>query len=253
MAALPDPELTEASGLATSAAHSGVLWTHNDDGDDDGVLFAIDTSGTSVGTLTLSGAEPVDWEAVATTTARGTPELWVGDIGDNTAARDSLTLLITAEPASLTSAMEAGVVERVTFTLSEGAADAEAMLVDPASGRLLLFTRDTDESVVYALTPDDTAARPVATLELDDSLLAGFGAVRAADVAADGSVVLRLSDGVAWFPGNGSAVDALAGSPCSVPVPPEADGEGVAVVGSDLYFIGEGAEPTLWRVTRTAS
>ena len=76
---------------------------------------------------------------------------------------------------------------------------------------------------------------------------------RAAEAAADGSVVLRLSDGVVWLPGNGSAVDALSGSGCSVPNPPETDGEGVAIAGDTLYFVGEGDSPTLWAVTREAS
>lgn len=245
-------QLDEASGLVAGVGDSSVLWTHNDDGD--GVLFGLSRDGTVAGTLSLSGIDPVDWESIAATTARGLPELLVGDIGDNDAVRDSIALLVTAEPSDLDGEQSAGLVERITVTLPDGPVDAEAMVVDPATGRLLLFTRDAEWSVVYAVDWSDggqTAAERVAELDLDAPPFESLGAIRAADVGADGSVVLRLSDGAVWFPGNGSVLDALNGTGCSIPTPDEADGEGVAFLGSDLYFLGEGSNPTLWQVARS--
>jgi hypothetical protein len=227
------------------------LWTHNDDGGDDGVLFAVSTNGSVVGTLTLSGADPVDWEAVAITSVRGSPELLVGDIGDNDAVRESIAVLVTAEPDEMSGDQDAGIFERVSITLPDGPMDAEAMLVDPSSGRLLLFTRAADRAVVYAVDWMDggqVTAERVAELDLNSGPFDGLGAIRAADVTTDGAVVLRFTDGVAWFPGSGSALEALNGSACSVVAPAEADGEGVATAGADLYFLGEGNAPTLWKV-----
>ncbi len=243
--------LDEASGLVASARRSDLLWTHNDDGDEDGVLFAVSTDGAVVGTLTLRGAGPVDWEAVSTSTVRGSPELLVGDIGDNDAVRESIAVLVTAEPDEMDGAQDAALFERVSITLPDGPMDAEAMLVDPSTGRLLIVTRAADRAVVYAAdwtSGGHVEAERVAELDLNAGLFGGLGAVRAADVTADGAVVLRFTDGVVWFPGSGSALDAVTGRTCAVRAPAEADGEGVATAGSDLYFLGEGAAPTLWKV-----
>ena len=246
--------LDEASGLAASARDAGVLWTHNDDGD--GVLFGLSSEGAVLGTLQLSGVDPVDWESVATSTARGLPEIIVGDIGDNDALRESIALWVTAEPETVSGALQSSLVERVTVTLPDRPMDAEAMVVDPATGRLLLFTRGSDRSLVYAVDwsgGGQTVAEQVTELDLNAPPFDSLGAIRAADVAPDGSVVLRLTRGAVWFPGSGSALDALASAACPVPAPEEADGEGVAMAGTDLYFVGEGIEPTLWVVAGSRS
>lgn len=247
--------LAEASGLVVSPQHAGVLWTHNDDGDADGELYALALDGSVQGTLTLQGASPVDWEAVAVRSTGTTSQLVIGDVGDNDANRDRVAVLMTPEPETLSESMDAAVVERIEFTLPGGAVDVEGMLVDPSTGRLLLFTRAADRTEVFAVDLSEATPEPdrVAFIDLDGSVYAGLGSVRGADVSSDGSVVLRLTDGVVWFPGAGSAVDAIQGSPCLVPSPPEQNGEAVAVVGEDLYFIGEGNRPDLWRVARGVS
>ena len=53
----------EASGLAVSRRVPGRLWTLNDSGQP--VLFALDTRGSVTGQVRLTGADVVDWEAVA--------------------------------------------------------------------------------------------------------------------------------------------------------------------------------------------
>jgi hypothetical protein len=251
VAIIDNTTINEASGLATSSTHGGLLWTHNDDGDEDGVLHAVAVDGTVSGSLTLGGASPVDWESVAASGGN----LFVGDVGDNNAEREEITIFRTPEPAVVEPGGEAGVVERFRFTWPGGPRDAEAMLIDPTDGRLLVLSRDSDRVEVMRLpaldgASDGEAGSLVRTIDLNSGPYAGLGAVRGADAAADGSVVLRLSDGVVWLPGAGSAVDALAGFGCRVPNPPETDGEGVAVSDDTLYFVGEGEAPTLWAITR---
>lgn len=247
------PLLTEASGLASSLLHDAVLWTHNDDGEEDGYLFALSTLGELRSTLTLPGVRPTDWESVSLTDARGQPELVVGDIGDNDGARESVSLLLVAEPDTLDANVSAPIVERVAFSFPDGPVDVEATMVDPATGTILVLTRASDRSDVYSidLTSPDPEPLLEGTIPLNDTALAPLGAVRAAEVAADGSVVLRLSDGAAWFAARESAIESLGGTPCVFAAPPEEDGEGVAVLGDSLYFIGEGDGPTLWRVSRS--
>lgn len=251
VATLALPDLDEASGLTGSTLHAGVLWTHNDDGDD-GVLYAVDTSGTAVGSHVLGRDYQADWESVVATQSG---DLLVGDIGDNDAARDDITILRTREPTELTDGSTADVVEIFRTAWPDGPIDAEAMLVDPSDGSVLVLSRASDRVDVLRL-PDldagDTEARVVHSIDLDSGVLAGLGAVRGAEAQADGSVVLRLSDGTAWFASRGSAAESLRGPACLVPSPPEADGEGITSAGDDLYFIGEGSSPTLWAVRRVA-
>src|SRR5689334_12926657 len=56
-------DVPEASGLTISRRHDGLLWTHNDSGNEP-VLFAIDTSGRARGRVRVS-ARLRDWEDIS--------------------------------------------------------------------------------------------------------------------------------------------------------------------------------------------
>src|SRR3989441_942792 len=58
------PRVRESSGVAVSRAHRGVLWTHNDSGDDT-YVYATDLAGTDRGVVRIRGARAVDWEDIA--------------------------------------------------------------------------------------------------------------------------------------------------------------------------------------------
>ena len=58
------PRVRESSGVAVSRAHRGVLWTHNDSGDD-AYVYATDLAGTDRGVVRIRGARAVDWEDIA--------------------------------------------------------------------------------------------------------------------------------------------------------------------------------------------
>src|SRR5664279_1956476 len=53
------PDITESSGVAASKCQKNVLWTHNDSSDD-AFIFAINTSGDSLGTWKLPNAQNND-------------------------------------------------------------------------------------------------------------------------------------------------------------------------------------------------
>src|SRR2546427_279731 len=81
---LRDPRLFEASGIAVSRAHPGVLWTHNDSGDS-ATVYAITLAGNLLATYRVPGATAVDWEDIALGPC---PEhagrcLFIADTGDN--------------------------------------------------------------------------------------------------------------------------------------------------------------------------
>src|SRR5205809_4863299 len=92
-AAFQSPRLVESSGAAVSRAYPGVLWTHNDSGDQP-YLYATDVRGRDWGRLRVADARAVDWEDIALgpCPARTTPVvsgtcLYIADTGAKRATR----------------------------------------------------------------------------------------------------------------------------------------------------------------------
>jgi hypothetical protein len=134
-----DPAIVESSGLVFT---DGLVVTVNDSGDSARV-FAVDPAdGRTVGVTRWAG-EPVDVEALA---PAGPGEVWVGDIGDNTATRD--TIRVTRVPVGRGERQVEGAAYDLAYP--DGAADAEALLAHPDTGRLLVVTKSVLGGRVYA-------------------------------------------------------------------------------------------------------
>jgi hypothetical protein len=145
---LGDRRITEASGLAASVRHPGVLYTHNDSGDRPRV-FAVGADGRTLAELTLAGASARDWEAIATgRDDAGRPALFVGDIGDNLhGVWPSVSVYRVTEPATLRDATVPAT--RYRFRYADGPRDAEALLVDPRTNRLYVASKEDDGAGLY--------------------------------------------------------------------------------------------------------
>jgi hypothetical protein len=146
--AFRDPAIVESSGLVV---RDGLFLTVNDSGDS-GRVFVVDGSGRTVGTTSWAG-EPTDVEALAP----GPPgEVWVGDTGDNAAARDSVEVL------RLPYGRGARTVEPAAYTLvyPDGPHDAETLLAEPTTGRLFVVSKDVFGGTVYAAPRELSAERP---------------------------------------------------------------------------------------------
>jgi hypothetical protein len=142
--AYDDPRITESSGLAVSTRHDGVVYTHNDSGGRP-ALYAVGPDGVTRAVLTLRGAAARDWEALATG-RDGT--LWVGDIGDNGGWWREIRVYRVHEPAVLRDA-EVGWA-RYRLRYADGARNAEALLVDPRTGRLYVVSKQDSGAGIYA-------------------------------------------------------------------------------------------------------
>jgi hypothetical protein len=138
-------DLDESSGLAVSPGHDGVLWTHNDSGDD-ARIFAVGRDGHAAATIDLADTEARDNEAIQALPppAPGAPGLIIlGDIGDNDAERDGKKrpfLTVLAEPGELRD-QTVQPLAQIELTYPEGPRDAEALLADPRDNRLYVVTK----------------------------------------------------------------------------------------------------------------
>jgi len=142
-----DSRITESSGLARDA-EADAYWTVNDSGDE-GIAYRLSKDGEVTGTLQFRAA-PVDVEAVAMHERR----LYVADIGDNGADRDTITIYYfdDAEVADQSVSYRSW-----EFRYPDGAHDAETLLVND-EGRLLIVTKGAPGAVYAApVSPKRTA------------------------------------------------------------------------------------------------
>lgn len=230
---LTDPTLVESSGLAVSATHRGVLWTHNDGGSVAQVL-AVDRHGSTVATVTLAGIDPYDPEALAPgTDDQGRPALFLGDLGDNRRSRPDVSVFRFREPTRLA---DATVPPRwYRFTYPDGPHDAEALLVD-ADGRIMVATKEIAGAALYQ------APRKLVTEAHGTNVLTRLAGVPAlvTDGAylPDGRFVLRTYTSVYVYDRPGHEV-------ARARLPPQPQGESIAADGDRLLIGSEGAQSTV--------
>ncbi|GAA0698805.1 WD40 repeat domain-containing protein [Kitasatospora atroaurantiaca] len=133
---MSDPRITESSGLAASSAHPGVYWTHNDS-DDGPYVYAVDSQGRTVATVTLRGVKPRDVEAIALGPDR---QLYLADIGDNfDGAWPEVWIYRFDEPEQLRDQTVDAVRYRVRY--EDGPRNAEAVMVHPVTGRVYIASK----------------------------------------------------------------------------------------------------------------
>lgn len=134
---LADKQLEESSGMVASAAEPGVFWSQNDSGNDE-YLFAYDSTGHALGRTLVRGAKNKDWEALASGPCAEGQCLTIGDVGDNMARRDEVTLYQIAEPVH--TALSVPTLRTLSLRYADGAHDVEAMYSGP-DGTLWLVTK----------------------------------------------------------------------------------------------------------------
>lgn len=155
---IKDPVVTESSGLAVSAAHPGILYTHNDRGSDP-AIYAIDQDGNTVAVLTLPEDTAGDWEDIEVT-----PDgmIWVGDIGDNAEDRRFVRVIAVQEPDELESQSVAAEVYRLRFP--DGPHNAEGLMVDPVGEVVYVVTKRRVRGGIYGVDIADLSTQSTVRL-----------------------------------------------------------------------------------------
>lgn len=224
-----NPAIVESSGLAIV---DGLVVTVNDSGDS-GRIFALDpATGDTVGATSWE-PEPRDVEALA---PAGDGSVWVGDIGDNQAVRDSVEVLKVpvlrgdrdVEP------------ERYELVYPDGPTDAETLLAEPGTGRLVVVGKGLLGGVVYRAPARLDPERPNRLEEVGSAL----------PIATDGSF---MPDGRHLVVRNYTRASVLTwpglGEVGSFDLPAQDQGEGLTVEADGRLLISsEGADSEVLRV-----
>lgn len=226
-----DDRITESSGLV--ALGTGLFVTTNDSGDSARV-FTVDDRGRTVG-VTTWGEQAHDVEALA---PDGPGEVWVGDIGDNRASRDSIQ--VARVPVGRGDRRSDEPIYDLRYP--DGSHDAETLLAGP-DGRLYVVTKGMFGGTVYAAPARLDPDRSNRLVRLADGIL---------PMATDGAV---LPDGhhvlirgyvgavLYTFPG----FERLS----AVPLPAQPQGEGLAIAtDGTIYLSSEGIGSDVLRLAQ---
>lgn len=179
-----DARLQEASGLAVSYKNPGHLWTHNDSGGEP-ELYLINEKGDLTMTARLEGTTNRDWEDVAIS-RDGSDFVYIGEIGDNRAVYESLTIYRIVEPAMDSNDQKVVDYEQMTLRYKEGARDSETLMVDPFTQNLVLLTKREDNIMVYTFAFEAGASKVIAsegTMPLTQ--------LTAGDINAKGDILIK--------------------------------------------------------------
>ena len=237
-------QLPEASGVTVSRRVPGRLWTLNDSGQP--VLFMLNTRGAVTGRIQLSGAKVVDWEAISAGACPTGSCLYVGDIGDNDATRDLITIYRLTEPGDTPSPTPAVDVFHARYP--DGAHDAETLLVTPDGGLYIVTKGSTGPVALYRFPGEPGTDGRVVQLERiggprSSGLVKRDELVTDGAVSSDGArVVLRTHEALYFY----RTAQLLAGDWSAAEIVNlkhvgEAQGEGVALgAENEIYLVGEG-------------
>ena len=171
---LPD-ELRESSGLAISRTQPGILWSHNDSGDDPN-LYAVDMSGKLLAQFTVANALARDWEDIAagpcpdelakTASDQKGECLYIADTGDNNQVRPEVTIYIVVEPRVGDAGAQARPVPARSFhyRYPDKPIDAEALAVLP-NRDLTIVSKGRDGTIDFFSIPAATVAKAITASE----------------------------------------------------------------------------------------
>ncbi len=132
-----DPAITESSGLVVVG---DTFITTNDSGDS-GRLFVVDRDSGKTLRQVKWDDSPEDVEALAPAARGG---VWAGDIGDNGADRDDVSV-------SWVDLAEVAPTRTYDVSYQAGPADAEALLSHPQTGQLFIATKSVFGGELLAL------------------------------------------------------------------------------------------------------
>lgn len=190
LAELKNKKLHEVSGLAASIANPGLLWTHNDSGNNP-EIYLIDKETNVKQTYELEGVGNRDWEDIAIGPGPDPSKhyLYVAEIGDNLALHPCKFIYRFEEPVFSAGDKKIQITnfDKIAFKLEDMNKDTEALMVDPMTADLYVISKWNQPVDIYQIkypysTTDTLIAKNVGSLSLTK--------ITAADISSDGKEIL---------------------------------------------------------------
>lgn len=242
-------EINEASGLVGSVTNPGMLWTHNDSGDEARV-FLIDDQARYKKTYYLKDITNRDWEdiAIGPGPQKDKTYLYVADVGDNLSIFKYKYIYRFPEPVLADGNINATDtirnVDSIQFQLPDQSRDTEAIMADPVSGDIYIFSKREEKQVNMYLLPYPQPTNEIITAKFVRHI--PYTQIVAADISSDGKEVLLKNYRNIYYwkkEGDESLSELLGRQPAILPYAEEPQGEAIAFdrKGKGYYTLSEAA------------
>jgi hypothetical protein len=214
-----NPIINEASGIAASKINPGTIWVQEDSGNPP-QLKLLSVDGNTLKKIHIKNASNRDWEDMALSGNT----IYIADIGDNAQVFPTYNIYTFPEPAMIVDTIMT--VDTIRFRYPDGAHDAEAFLIDPATKDIFIITKRDFPARVYKL-PYPYA--PLSTLSLAGNI--PLLAVTGAAISQDGKEILvRTYTSILYYKREAGKTiyESLLSAYKSLPHQPEPMGEAIS-------------------------
>jgi hypothetical protein len=240
---LNNNQIKEASGIAASFRNPGMLWTHNDSGND-AEIFLLDTALNVKLNVKFPNLTNRDWEDIAIGPGPDPAKsyVYIGEIGDNFAQYQDKKIYRFEEPlAGGDPIMSIDSVDVITTQLPRARKDTETLMIDSNTRDLYIVSKRENPVVVYKIKypyPTDS------TVTADSITTIPYGQICGGDISGDGKeILLKNYQNIFYWKvkDNEKIEDAFKRKPIILPYEEEPQGEAVTFArdGSGYYTLSE--------------
>lgn len=236
--------IKEVSGLAASLKNAGLMWAHNDSGNDP-EIYLINDRLEIVFTCKLEDVENRDWEDIAVGPGPDPAKtyIYIADIGDNDAVYSDKIIYRFEEPTADLQSPDLTVtrIDKIVFRLEDAVKDTETLLLDHKTKNLYVVSKREDPVYLYELSyPHATNEVMIAKKKFSFP----FSYVVGADYCfSTGDVLMKNYDQVFYWRNaeNEDIISLMQKSPTNIPYVKEPQGEAITwlIDGSGFYTLSE--------------